>query len=131
MFVRSLAAPLAACVIFVVSGAACAADPRAGVNALVARNIEGWAKYDADEVAGTYADDATWQNPFGVRLQGPQEIKAFLLRLFARPGFRSGKDSSAPKIQSIRMLGTDVAVVWSEESSIGQIENGKPLGPRH
>jgi hypothetical protein len=31
----------------------------------------------------------------------------------------------------VRMLGPDIAVVWSEESSIGQIENGKPLGARH
>jgi hypothetical protein len=29
------------------------------------------------------------------------------------------------------MLGPDVAVVWSEETSSGQVENGKPIGDRH
>jgi uncharacterized protein (TIGR02246 family) len=95
------------------------------------RNIEGWARFDADEVASTYAPDATWQNPFGVRLHGPGQLHAFLLRLFARPGYRAAKDTSPPTIQAIRMLGPDAAAVWSEESSTGQIENGKPLGDRH
>jgi uncharacterized protein (TIGR02246 family) len=112
-------------------GIARAADGDPALRAVIARNIEGWTKYDADEVASTYAPDAIWQNPFGVRLQGPKQLKAFLVRLFARPGFRSAKDTSAPAVQAVRMLGPDTAVVWSEESSIGQIENGKPLGVRH
>jgi uncharacterized protein (TIGR02246 family) len=112
-------------------GAAHATDPEAAVRATIARNIDGWSKYDADEIAGTYAPDAIWQNPFGVRLQGPKQLKSFLIRLFARPGFRAGKDTSAPSVQAVRMLGPDAAVVWSEESSTGQIENGKPLGDRH
>jgi uncharacterized protein (TIGR02246 family) len=101
------------------------------VRALIARNIDGWAKYDSSAVANTYSDDATWQNPFGVRLHGTKQIKDFLTRLFARAGFRTGKDTSAPKIDAVRMLGPDVAVVWSEESSTGQTENGKQIGDRH
>jgi len=101
------------------------------VRALISRNLEGWAKFDPAEIAGTYADDATWQNPFGVRITGPVQLEKFLKRLFARPGFRAAKDTSPPAIQQVRLLGPDTAVVWSEESSAGQIENGKPLGPRH
>jgi uncharacterized protein (TIGR02246 family) len=108
-----------------------AASPEEEVRAVLARNAEGWDKFDADEIAGTYAKDATWQNPFGVRLEGPEQIKAFLNRLFARPGFRSAKDTAPLKLQKIRFLGTDVAVAWSEESSTGQIEGGKPIGDRH
>jgi uncharacterized protein (TIGR02246 family) len=118
---------MAACAI----GAAYAAGTEDEVRATIARNIDGWSKYDADEIAGTYAPDATWQNPFGVRLQGPQQIKSFLVRLFARPGYLAAKDTSPPAVQAVRMLGPDAAVVWSEESSTGQIENGKPLGDRH
>ena len=125
---RSLAA---ICLLAPATAAAQAAGPEDQVRAVVARNIDGWSKFDADEIAGTYAPDATWQNPFGVRLQGPKQLRAFLIHLFARPGFRAAKDTSAPAVQSVRMLGPDAAVVWSEESSTGQIENGKPLGDRH
>jgi uncharacterized protein (TIGR02246 family) len=111
--------------------AAPAPTPMDQVRALVARNIEGWSRYDAALVASTYADDATWQNPFGVRLQGPAKIKAFLDRLFSRAGYRAAKDTRPPTVQAVRFLGPDVAVVWSEETSVGQIEDGKPLGDRH
>jgi uncharacterized protein (TIGR02246 family) len=113
-----------------ISGDAIAA-PEDEVLAVFARNAEGWEKFDAEEVASTYAADATWQNPFGVRLEGPSQIKEFLVHLFARPGYRSGKDVAPLKVQRVRMLGSDSAVMWSEESSTGQIENGKPLGNRH
>jgi uncharacterized protein (TIGR02246 family) len=114
-----------------IAGGAHASGPEDEVRAVVARNIDGWAKFDSAEVASTYADDATWQNPFGVRLQGPVQIKTFLDRLFKRAGYRAGKDTSAPTVQAVRLIGPDAAVVWSEESSTGQIENGKPLGDRH
>jgi uncharacterized protein (TIGR02246 family) len=113
------------------SSAAFANQQETEVRALISRNIEGWAKFDPAEIASTYADDATWQNPFGVRITGPVRLALFLKRLFARPGFRAAKDTSPPAIQQIRLLGPGTAVVWSEESSAGQIENGKPLGPRH
>jgi uncharacterized protein (TIGR02246 family) len=122
---------LVTCLVLAISNGAYASGPEADVRALIARNIDGWARYDATGVASTYAGDATWQNPFGVRLHGPGQIKDFLTHLFARPGFRSGKDTSAPKIDAVRMLGPDVAVVWSEEASTGQTENGKSLGDRH
>jgi uncharacterized protein (TIGR02246 family) len=111
--------------------AAFANQQETAVRALISRNIEGWAKFDPAEIAGTYSVDATWQNPFGVRITGPVRLEQFLKRLFARPGFRAAKDTSPPAIQQVRLLGPDAAAVWSEESSAGQIENGKPLGPRH
>jgi uncharacterized protein (TIGR02246 family) len=112
-------------------GGAYASGPEDEVRAVVARNIDGWAKFDSAEVASTYADEATWQNPFGVRLQGPTQIKAFIDRLFKRAGYRAAKDTSPATIQAVRLIGPDVAVVWSEESSTGQMENGKPIGDRH
>ena len=113
------------------SFAAFANQQETEVRSLISRNIEGWLKFDSAEIASAYADDATWQNLFGVRITGPVRLEQFPKRLFARPGFRAAKDTSPPTIQQVRLLGTDTAVVWSEESSAGQIENGKLLGPRH
>ena len=110
-----------------------AADPASEegqVRGAVTNNIDAWASFDADKVTNTYAPDVVWQNPFGLRIHGTKDLHAFLTHLFARPGYRSGKDSSPPVIQDVRLLGPDAAVVWSEETSSGQVENGKPLGER-
>ena len=112
------------------SFAAFANQQETEVRSLISRNIEGWLKFDPAEIASAYADDATWQSPSGVRITGPVR-QQFPKRLFARPGFRAAKDTSPPTIQQVRLLGPDTAAVWSEKSSVGQIENGKPLGPRH
>jgi uncharacterized protein (TIGR02246 family) len=103
------------------------------VRAVVAREIEGWSKFDAREVASVYTSDAIWQNPFGVRLHGSSELEKFLDGLFQRPGYRSAKDTSAPKILDLRFPTPDVAIVWSDESSAGQIDDatGQPMHPRH
>ncbi len=119
------------CALMVGAVTAQASSDEEAIRAVVARNADAWAKYDPIELASTYAPDATWQNPFGVRLHGPDQIKAFTTKIFARRGFRAAKDTSPPRIQAVRMLGDDAAVVWSEESSSGQTEDGKPLGDRH
>ena len=105
----------------------------AAVRAAITREWDGWAKFDAKQVASSYTEDAIWQNPFGVRLHGSAELEKFLTRLFARPGYRAGKDTDAAKILDVRFPSPTVAVVWSDESSQGQIddESGKPMLPRH
>jgi uncharacterized protein (TIGR02246 family) len=109
------------------------ASDESDVRAVVAREIEGWSKYDAKEVASTFTSDAIWQNPFGVRLHGSIELEKFLNELFQRPGYRSAKETSAPKILDLRFPSPNVAIVWSDESSEGQIDDatGKPMLPRH
>jgi uncharacterized protein (TIGR02246 family) len=109
------------------------ASDESDVRAVMAREIEGWAKYDAKEVASVFASDAVWQNPFGVRLHGSKQLEKFLIDLFQRPGYRSAKDTSAPKILDVRFPSPNVAVVWSDESSQGQVDDatGKPMLPRH
>jgi hypothetical protein len=84
-------------------------------------------------VASTFTSDAIWQNPFGVRLHGSIELEKFLNELFQRPGYRSAKETSAPKILDLRFPSPNVAIVWSDESSEGQIDDatGKPMLPRH
>jgi uncharacterized protein (TIGR02246 family) len=106
------------------------ADDIADVRAVVQTEIRLFATYDAPLAAKVYAPDVIWQNPFGVRIHGEAELERFLTKLFARPGFRSGKDEAPPVITDVRILARDTAVVWSEESSSGQVEDGKPIGPR-
>ena len=109
------------------------ASDESDVRAVVAREIEGWSKYDAKEVASVFTSDAIWQNPFGVRLRGSAQLQKFLTNLFQRPGYRSAKDTSAPKILDLRFPSADVAIVWSDESSAGQVDDatGKLMLPRH
>jgi uncharacterized protein (TIGR02246 family) len=109
------------------------ASDESDVRAVVASEIEGWSTYDAKKVASVFTSDCIWQNPFGVRLHGSAQLEKFLTSLFKRPGYRSAKDTSAPKILDLRFSSPNVAVVWSDESSQGQIDDatGKPMHPRH
>ena len=109
------------------------ASDESDVRAVVAREIEGWSKYDAREVASVFTSDAIWQNPFGVRLHGRAQLEKFLTDLFRRPGYRSARDTSVPKVLDLRFPSANVAIVWSDESSAGQIDDasGRPMLPRH
>jgi uncharacterized protein (TIGR02246 family) len=109
------------------------ASDETDVRAVIARETDGWAKYDAKQVASLFTADAIWQNPFGVRLHGSAKLERFLIDLFGRPGYRLGKDTSATKILDLRFPSPTVAVVWSDESSEGQVDDftGKPMLPRH
>jgi uncharacterized protein (TIGR02246 family) len=105
----------------------------AAVRAVAEAESAAWAKFDARAVASLYASDATWQNPFGVRLHTSADLEKFLTRLFQRPGYRSQKEVELPKITDIHFPSPTVAVVWAEEKSEGQINDasGKPMLPRH
>ncbi len=103
------------------------------VRAVIQQEIAAWKNYDAEKVSSLYTTDAIWQNPFGVRLHGRAALQKFLTNLFQRPGYRAAKDTSDAKIIDLRFPAPTVAVVWSEESSNGQIDDatGKPMQPRH
>jgi len=103
------------------------------VRAVIARETEGWDKFDPKEVSSLFTEDAVWQNPFGVRLHGRTEIEKFLTNLMARPGYRAGKDTSPTKILALRLTSPTTAAVWSDEQSQGQTNDnsGNPMQPRH
>jgi uncharacterized protein (TIGR02246 family) len=109
------------------------AGDEAAVRAAVQHEIDGWAKFDPAQVASCYTVDTIWQNPFGVRIHSRADLQKFLTRLFERPGYRSAKDTMAPRITDIRILSPTSAAVWSEEKSEGQIDDatGKPMKPRY
>ena len=105
----------------------------AAIRAVLARETEGWDKFDPKEVASTYTDDVIWQNPFGVRIHGRAEMEKFLTDLLARPGFRAGKSTAPTKILDLRLTSPTTAVVWSDERIDGLVNDfsGKPMEPRH
>jgi uncharacterized protein (TIGR02246 family) len=105
----------------------------AAVRAVIARETEGWDKFDSKQVASVFTEDAVWQNPFGVRLHGRAEIEKFLTNLMARPGYRAGKDTSPTRILDLRLTSPTTAAVWSDEKSEGQTNDvsGNPMQPRH
>jgi uncharacterized protein (TIGR02246 family) len=105
----------------------------AAVRALVLREMDGWARFDSAQVASCYTVDTTWQNPFGVRIHSRAVLQKFLTNLFNRPGYRSAKDTSPPRITDIHILSPTSAAVWSEEKTAGQVDDatGKPMAPRY
>jgi len=121
---------LIAGVAVVLAGSAARADDAADVRAVLKAEIDMFAAYDATQVPRIFAPDVVWQNPFGVRIRSSAELQRFLTRLFARPGYRSGKDVSSPVVTDVGFPRPGVAVAWGDEVSQGQIEGGKPLGVR-
>jgi uncharacterized protein (TIGR02246 family) len=102
------------------------------IRAVLARETEGWGKFDAKEIASVFTSDATWQNPFGVRLHGRTELERFLTDLLARPGYRAGKTTPA-KILELRLTSPTTAAVWSDDRIEGLVNDmsGQPMQPRH
>jgi uncharacterized protein (TIGR02246 family) len=105
----------------------------AAIRAVLARETEGWDKFDPKQVASTFTEDAIWQNPFGVRLHGSAEVEKFLTDLMARPGFRAGKSTSPTTILDLRLTSSTTAAVWSDERIEGLVNDysGNPMQPRH
>ena len=68
------------------------------VRAAAQHETEGWTKFDAAQIASCYTVDTTWQNPFGVRIHSRATLEKFLTNLFARPGYRSAKDTAPARI---------------------------------
>ena len=105
----------------------------AAIRAVLARETDGWNKFDAGQVASTFTTDAIWQNPFGVRLHGQAEILKFLTDLLARPGYRAGTSTAPTKILDLRLTSPTTAAVWSDEKIEGLVNDnsGHPMQPRH
>jgi uncharacterized protein (TIGR02246 family) len=109
------------------------ATDEAAIRAVLARETEGWDKFDPKEVVSTYTDDVIWQNPFGVRIHGRAEMEKFLTDLLARPGYRAGKSTTPAKILDMHLTSPTTAAVWSDERIEGLVNDfsGHPMEPRH
>jgi uncharacterized protein (TIGR02246 family) len=107
------------------------ADTKADVLAVMNKEEDGFNSYDAKMIASLFSTDADWWNPFGVHLAGRAEIESFMTRLFSRPGYRSGKNTSQIVFE-VRIATDNVAVVHGYEESAGQVDDdtGKKMDPR-
>jgi uncharacterized protein (TIGR02246 family) len=105
----------------------------AAIRVVLARETEGWDKFDPKEIVSTYTDDVIWQNPFGVRIHGKADMEKFLTDLLARPGYRAGKSTVPVKILDLHLTSPTTAVVWSDERIEGLVNDfsGHPMDPRH
>ncbi len=108
------------------------ADEKA-VRRTVERELAAWDRYDAHGVVSFYTRNTVWQNPFGVRLYGSENLEKFLTRLFSRATFRDTKIVVPVKITDVRMLSPTVATVWSEETIDLRVDpaTGKSIRNRH
>ena len=122
-----------AILLFIRANAQAVGSDEDAVRAAIAKEIAAWNNYDPHQIASLYTSDATWQNPFGVRLHSSAELEKFLTKLFQSPGYRAAKDTEQAKIIDLHFPSPTVAVVWSDESSKGQIDDatGRPMHPRH
>jgi uncharacterized protein (TIGR02246 family) len=117
----------------IAAGAQAVASDADAVRSAIRKEIAAWSNYDAHQIASLYTSDATWQNPFGARVHSSAELEKVLTMLFQRPAYRAAKDTEEAKIIDLHFPSPTVAVVWSDESSKGQIddETGRPMHPRH
>ncbi len=103
------------------------------IRSVLARETDGWNKFDAKQVVSTFTEDVIWQNPFGVRIHGSGEMEKFLTDLLARPGYRAGTSTTPRTILDLRLTSATTAAVWSDERIEGLVNDlsGNPMQPRH
>jgi uncharacterized protein (TIGR02246 family) len=105
----------------------------AAIRGVIAHETEGWNTFNAGEILATYTEDVIWQNPFGVRLHGKNEVGKFLTDLLARPGYRAGTSTTPATILDLRLTSPTTAAVWSDERIDGLVNDfsGNKMAPRH
>ncbi len=125
------------CGFILISGAAANAQTSvgSGADAVKAAYLvydDGWRTFNADKIAGAFADDFEWVNEAGLRFTDKAKLRGWLEHLFKDPEFRAGTPG-ATTIRAIHMLGPDVATVSSSQITTGQIDykTHKPVPEQH
>ena len=79
---------------------------------------------------GDYAEDADWQNAFGVRYKGRANILAFIAAVVKRPQNQERHTTwGAPQIRFVR---PDVAIAYRDYQTGGnKAQDGSDLPERH
>jgi hypothetical protein len=67
-------------------------------------------RFDAGAVQGDFADNADWQNAFGVRMKGSANILRFLAMVVKRPNVQARRTSWDEPV--VRFLRSDVALAF-------------------
>lgn len=91
---------------------------------------DGWEKYDVEKAVAEYTDDVYFINAFGIQKESKAEIRKFVTRIFAQPGFRSRRLQPLSFV-SIRFIRPDIASVHTYQETTGQLKrDGTPEGLR-
>ena len=78
-----------------------------------------WDNFDASFLKGDFADDADWQNAFGVKIQGSSKILEFMAVMVKRPTVQGRHTTwDEPKVRFAR---SDVALVDRDYRTIGRL----------
>jgi uncharacterized protein (TIGR02246 family) len=105
------------------------ADDEAAIRAIVNHWQQTWENHDASVLAGDYAEDADWQNAFGVRLKGAATIMDFVSKVVKRPTVQARQTTWGES--TVRFLRSDVALAYRDYWTIGhKTPNGQEMPER-
>lgn len=105
------------------------AEDEAAVRAIVNHWQQSWENFDASVLAGDYAEDADWQNAFGVRLKGGVKIVDFVSKVVKRPAVQ-GRHTTWGE-PTVRFVRPDVALAYRDYSTVGHKDlNGQEMPER-
>jgi uncharacterized protein (TIGR02246 family) len=104
-------------------------EDEAAIRAIVNHWQQSWENFDASVLAGDYADDADWQNAFGVRLKGGAKIVDFVSKVVKRATVQ-GRHTTWHE-PTIRFVRQDVALAYRDYSTVGHKDlSGKEMPER-
>jgi uncharacterized protein (TIGR02246 family) len=107
-----------------------AAEDETAIRAIVNHWQQAWSKSDASLLEGDYADDAEWNNAFGVRIKGGAKIVEFMTGMFKRPGVQGRRTTwDEPRVRFVR---SDVALASRDYQTLGhKTLDGKEMPQRN
>jgi len=118
---RTILYAAAALALTLSSAAQAAQTGDAEARAVFMRYDDGWRTFNVQEIVDVFPADFDWVNSVGIRIVDKAKLTRFLTRLFSDPSFRAGKPGPT-EVESIRMLGPNVAVVLSRQRTDGQVD---------
>lgn len=106
------------------------AEDEAAIRTIVNHWQQSWENFDASVLAGDYAEDADWQNAFGVRIKGGAKIVEFVNKVVKRPGVQGRRTTwSEPLVRFVR---PDVALAYRDYATVGhKALNGEEMPQRN
>lgn len=105
------------------------AEDEAAIRTIVNHWQQTWENFDASPLAGDYAEDADWQNAFGVRLKGGAKIVDFVSKVVKRSTVQ-GRHTTWGE-PAVRFVRPDVALAYRDYSTEGhKTPNGQEMPER-
>jgi len=105
-------------------------EDEAAIRTIVNHWQQTWDNFDASFLAGDFAEDADWQNAFGIKIQGSSKILEFMEGMVKRPTVQDRHTTwDEPKIRFVR---SDVALAYRDYRTVGhRTLDGKEMPQRN